>query len=583
MLDDRSILTDVKNNTISANRISVLSLLAITIMLFFFLLLRITVSFFAFKYIEVCVCLFVCIVPIVIYFIMEKDSTWYRYIVLVFMLLYSFINVAFIWYFFAIIFIIPVFLMSLYYDKRAVFISILAGSLLMVAGLAIYNANTPIIDFSSQMTDVEKALCFLIEICLSYLVLFLFASLLVVYGTSRGLEMLHSAMVYESEKAIYSKEMELNSKIQKGMIPETTPISQFYRLCSFIKPAKDVGGDFYDLFELDDGRLAIVIADVSGKGLPASTFMVCATTLIHSHIISDNDLEKAIFRANNELVEKNPSKFFVTVWAGILDPIDGSMEFINAGHNPPFIVTRNGTEMMRTRPDFVFGRKKNVQFHHYTQTFNPGERLFLYTDGVTESMNPDSSLFGEKRLSVLLTETIDIGTEKVPDAICSSIVEFSCNNENIDDITMVVMDYVGCGHLDEIRVSADSRGHALSLRYLVLKLCHMGFAEDRISALKTACSEIIANISMHGYEDVDEKIFIFSVTQSDGGVVIKFTDYGKPFDPTKYVCEDATLLLNEHRKGGLGIQIVRQICHSMRYERAGETNVLYLEAGMNED
>ncbi len=164
-------------------------------------------------------------------------------------------------------------------------------------------------------------------------------------------------------------------------------------------PAAQVGGDFYDFFLIDETHLAIVVGDVSGHGMAAAMFMTLAKTLIKVYAQSHGATDKVLEQTNRYLLRSNPQRFFVTCWFGILDLTDGRLTYSNAGHNYPVLI-RAGAEpdFLRAKPNFVLGRKKLIRYKENRIKLCPGDKLLLYTDGVTEAQAPDESFFGDERL-----------------------------------------------------------------------------------------------------------------------------------------------------------------------------------------
>lgn len=223
-----------------------------------------------------------------------------------------------------------------------------------------------------------------------------------------GLALMAAMMVYirrqqalSVDRSRLQSELETAKVIQRSLLP---PINDRYPgrpeldLAVAMEPAKAVGGDFYDCFFLDKDRIAFVVADVSGKGIPASLIMVKAKQTIQNCVRDIPGLAKALAVANNALCADNEAEMFVTAWVGVLAIPTGEMTFVSAGHNPPVLLSHGRASLLRTRGSFVLGGMEDVAFRESQLTLCPGDLLFLYTDGVTEAENAEHALYGEDRL-----------------------------------------------------------------------------------------------------------------------------------------------------------------------------------------
>lgn len=211
-------------------------------------------------------------------------------------------------------------------------------------------------------------------------------------------------------------------------------------LTAHMKPAKEVGGDFYDVFMIDQDHLCFLIADVSGKGVPAALFMTMAKTHIKNFATVGLPLAEVAARANNQLCYKNESGMFVTAFICVLDVRSGEVKFVNAGHNCPFVQKQDGAfEMFRAKANLVFGLMEDVPYREQTLTLNPGDSIYLYTDGVTEALNPEQELFGDDRLyEILNRHRAQAGEpETFVQAIYREVQAFADGEPQADDITML--------------------------------------------------------------------------------------------------------------------------------------------------
>lgn len=252
-----------------------------------------------------------------------------------------------------------------------------------------------------------------------------------------------------AEKERIGAELNVATQIQADMLPRIFPAfpeRNEFDIYATMNPAKEVGGDFYDFFLVDDDHLAVVIADVSGKGVPAALFMVIAKTLIKNHAQNQECPGDVFTQTNEQLCEGNDAGLFVTAWMGVLEISTGKFIYVNAGHNPPLLKhAGGGFEWLKSRPGFVLAGMEGIRYRENVMQLAPGDTLYLYTDGVTEATNADQELFGEERLQTALNEQPDLPVDDLLPKIKHCIDEFVGEAEQFDDITMLGLKYRGKG------------------------------------------------------------------------------------------------------------------------------------------
>ena len=208
--------------------------------------------------------------------------------------------------------------------------------------------------------------------------------------------------------------------------------------------AKEVGGDFYDFYFVDDDTLAFLIADVSGKGIPAAMFMMQSKTLLKSCAESGMSVEQVFTTANEKLCEGNDAGMFVTAWMGLLNVKTGALTFANAGHNPPLLKRADGSfEYLKSKAGFVLAGMEGIRYRRNELQLHPGDTVFLYTDGVTEATDAGEMLYGEQRLMSLLNHQSVSSAQAVCDAVKADVDAFVGEAEQFDDITMLCLNYYG--------------------------------------------------------------------------------------------------------------------------------------------
>ena len=242
-------------------------------------------------------------------------------------------------------------------------------------------------------------------------------------------------------------ELEFARAIQHSSLPSVFPPypgRKEFELFASMRTAKEVGGDFYDFYLIDDKTLAFLIADVSGKGIPAAMFMMQSKTLLKSCAESGMSVEEVFTQANEKLCEGNDAGMFVTAWMGILDIDTGLVTFANAGHNPPLIRRSDGScEYLKTRPGFVLAGMESIRYRKNELQLMPGDMLYLYTDGVTEATDAANQLYGEYRLFDLLNKHGELQPQPLCENIITDVDKFTGEAPQFDDITMLCLKYSG--------------------------------------------------------------------------------------------------------------------------------------------
>ncbi len=248
-----------------------------------------------------------------------------------------------------------------------------------------------------------------------------------------------------AEKERIGAELNVATHIQSSMLPSIFPAfpdRPEFDIYATMNPAKEVGGDFYDFFMVDRRHLAIVMADVSGKGVPAALFMVIGKTLIKDHTQPDIDLGTVFSQVNNILCESNSEGLFITAFEGVLDLVTGEFRFVNAGHEPPFICRADGRfEVFPIKPAFVLAGMEDINYRSGSFMLAPGDKLFQYTDGVTEATDANNVLFGMERLKDSLNRVADRTPFDILPAIKEDIDTFVGDAPQFDDITMLCLSF----------------------------------------------------------------------------------------------------------------------------------------------
>lgn len=243
-----------------------------------------------------------------------------------------------------------------------------------------------------------------------------------------------------AEKERISAELDVATQIQANMLPRIFPPYQNHpelELFASMKPAKEVGGDLYDFFFIDEDHFAVLVGDVSGKGVPAALFMTIAKTLLKNVGLSTCDPAKILSRVNDQLCEGNDASLFVTCWLGILELSTGKLQYANAGHTEPLLYHDGKVEYLKSPANLMLAALSGVTYQNYELVMNRGDRLFVYTDGITEAMNKNNELYGEERLISAVTRLISQSSKEMLEGIQEDINQFVEDAPQFDDITML--------------------------------------------------------------------------------------------------------------------------------------------------
>ncbi len=248
-----------------------------------------------------------------------------------------------------------------------------------------------------------------------------------------------------AEKERVNTELSVAARIQANMLPSIFPAfpeCEEFDIYATMDPAKEVGGDFYDFFMVDERHLAIVMADVSGKGVPAALFMVIGKTLIKDHTQPGKDLGEVFTEVNELLCESNSEGLFITAFEGVLDLVSGEFRFVNAGHEIPYICRKGGKfEPYKVRAGFVLAGMEEMRYKCGETRLDVGDKIFQYTDGVTEATNSANELYGMERLTKILGENSALSPSELLPLIKDDIDRFVGEAPQFDDITMLCLEY----------------------------------------------------------------------------------------------------------------------------------------------
>ncbi|MCR4660732.1 MAG: SpoIIE family protein phosphatase [Clostridia bacterium] len=363
-------------------------------------------------------------------------------------------------------------------------------------------------------------------------------------------------------------ELDIAAKIQNGLLPKEYLTGSNFDIFASMTPAKKVGGDFYDFYKIDDNNLAVLIADVSGKGIPASLFMTFGKTVIKENVKRENDLGILFGEINDILCRNNEQNLFITAFMGILNTKTGEFSYVNAGHEVPFIKQNNQYKKLDVETNFVLGGIEGYKYKAQKIILNPTDSIFLYTDGVVDALNKDNESFGNDRLLDCLENTKILTKQSQIKSIKETLSDFSKDVEAYDDITMLNLEYLGSGAMLRIEDSDESVTRTSDFIEEYLDKNNVSIADK--SEVLIIIDEIVSNI--HNYSTT--KFISTEIDIKNGEIHLEFEDNGEAFDPTAKQDADTSLDAEDREIGGLGILITKRLSKSVEYNRIVNCNVL---------
>lgn len=379
-----------------------------------------------------------------------------------------------------------------------------------------------------------------------------------------------------AEKERIGAELDVAAKIQSSMLPcvfPAFPNRNEFDIYATMDPAKEVGGDFYDFFMVDADHLAFVVADVSGKGVPAALFMVIGKTLIKDHTGLHDDLGEVFTEVNNILCASNSEEMFITAFEGVLNLKTGELRYVNAGHEIPFLCRKGGVfEPFKVRAGFVLAGMQGIRYRAGSIQLEPGDKVFQYSDGIPEAINSEKAPYGMKRLESVLAKNSEKAPSELLPLVKADVDAFVGDADQFDDITMLCIEFKGNGRKAEISLTPDAESVKTVAEFLDTTLEAWEIPMKVVSKLQIVADEIYSNIVRYS-QAKNAKV---TAVQNGTVLSLRFEDDGKPYDPTTAAEPDITASAEEREIGGLGIFIVRNMMDSMDYRYKDGHNVLTL-------
>ncbi|MCH5211242.1 MAG: SpoIIE family protein phosphatase [Oscillospiraceae bacterium] len=383
-------------------------------------------------------------------------------------------------------------------------------------------------------------------------------------------EYLSSIEKLTAERVQASVELEIASRIQCGIVPERTVLTaESYEACAVARPAKEVGGDFYDCFTRNDGRVCIVIGDVSGKGVAAAMFMAMAKTMLKDCLNSGLSPAQTLNTVNDALCSSNPEGMFATVFAAVLDTDSGVLRYANAGHTRP-VIFGNSVEFLEVDAGIALGLFEDAGIIDCSVTLKNNSGILIYTDGATEAVNTQNEFFTEERL-ISAVRTIS-GAQQSVEALSDAVCDFSDGAEQFDDYTTLALYYSGVP-----KQTLKLKPELSSLPELMDEVMKNAGKNSNEKKIVLACEEVFVNIVSYSNASCAEVSF----KNLNGRLIVEFSDDGVPFNPLSQEQQDKDF--EDFESGGMGIGLVKQLADKVNYRRENDMNILTLEFILGED
>ena len=366
-------------------------------------------------------------------------------------------------------------------------------------------------------------------------------------------------------------EVNIASKIQLESLPARAYFDRSLELRAFIKPAKAVGGDFYDYFYIDEDRLAFVIADVSGKGIPASLFMMRSKESIRSASMNEKDLATVFFKVNNSLCVNNTEGFFVTAFLGVLNLKTYEFNFVNAGHERPFIKHNNECKRLDVKSNFVLGLEEDFIYEEETIKLEEGDTILLHTDGLNEAINAKQEEFGYERIISSISK--DNEPKLNIETVIKDLEEFEGEEEQFDDITIIAFKVKN--NIKAFSYKNPTYDDILDLTSKVEE-CLEGINPATLSKIGIVIDEVMNNIISYGKTKTNKTLMV-TVEKVGEGATLTFIDNSHPFNPLTKQKHTIPENMEKGIVGGVGISIITSISKECEYTYSNNKNILIIK------
>ncbi len=385
----------------------------------------------------------------------------------------------------------------------------------------------------------------------------------------------------------FEQELEVAKLIQQNFLPKQLPELSGWQVAAYYRPAREVGGDFYDVIPLPGGKVGFVVGDVTDKGVPAALVMAATRSVLRASAQRLVEPGETLERVNEHLCPDMPEKMFVTCLYGVLDPETGHFRFANAGHDLPYVKTAEGSEELRAR-GMPLGLMPGMPYEEKETVLQPGDSLLLHSDGVVEAHDPDGEMFGFPRLKQCVADYPG-GGELIDRVLSDLHGHTGPDAEQEDDITMVVLQRSpGAAHLvngaapdallvTEFEVPSAEGNERLAIERVSAAIADLGLPESRLDRLKTAVGEATMNAMEHGSGYREDRPVSVRVLTGDGRVRVQITDLGgAPPEVEREVPDLEAKLEGLQRPRGWGLFLIENMVDETRETSDGEHHTLEL-------
>jgi serine phosphatase RsbU (regulator of sigma subunit)/anti-sigma regulatory factor (Ser/Thr protein kinase) len=384
----------------------------------------------------------------------------------------------------------------------------------------------------------------------------------------------------------FEQELEVAKLIQQNFLPKQLPELTGWQVSAYYRPAREVGGDFYDVIPLPEGKVGFVVGDVTDKGVPAALVMAATRSVLRASAQRLVEPGETLERVNEHLCPDMPAKMFVTCLYGVLDPETGHFRFANAGHDLPYVKTAEGSEELRAR-GMPLGLMPGMPYEEKETVLQPGDSLLLHSDGVVEAHDPSGEMFGFPRLKQCVADYPG-GGELIDRVLSDLHGHTGPDAEQEDDITMVVLQRSpGAAHLAngaapadvlaEFDVPSAEGNERLAIERVEAAVAGLGLAEKRLERLKTAVGEATMNAMEHGSGYREDRPVKVRVLTGDGSVRVQITDLGgAPADREREMPDLEAKLEGLQRPRGWGLFLIENMVDETRETSDGEHHTLEL-------
>ena len=388
------------------------------------------------------------------------------------------------------------------------------------------------------------------------------------------------------ERERVEHELEVARLIQQNFLPKELPDLPGWDVAAFYRPAREVGGDFYDVIPLPDGRVAFVVGDVTDKGIPAALVMSATRSVLRASAQRLIEPGAVLERVNEHLCPDMPEKMFVTCLYGVLDVASGLLRFANAGHDLPYVKTPDGVLELRAR-GMPLGLLPGMEYEEREIVLAPGDSVLLHSDGIVEAHDPQRGMFGFPRLKE--TVAASGAGQALIDRVLADVAAFTGPDaEQEDDITMVTLVRAADSVLDEFELASAPGNERAAMERVLAAVAGLGLAPDRLERLRTAVAEATMNAMEHGSAYDPERPVSIRVLRSATRLRVRITDSGGDGELAAPAPPDIEAkLAGEQTPRGWGLFLIQNMVDEANLTTDGERRttelVLYMNGGSDDD